>query len=77
MGYILKLVIFFIAAWVVISFIKKLTQSGNEEQSSNKPSEPESMNQCARCGVYIPHSKTKIVSGKYICADCQNHNKQP
>ena len=72
MGYILKLLIFFAAIWVVISFIKKLTNSGNKKQNSSDPVDPEKMVQCAHCGVYIPRSKVKNVSGKNICSDCQN-----
>jgi len=72
MGYLLKFLIFFLAIWVVISFIKKLTNSGNKKPDSGDSVNPEQVVQCAHCGVYIPRSKAKNVSGKNICKDCQN-----
>jgi len=73
MGYLLKLLIFFLAIWVVISFIKRLAKPGDEKQNSDDPVSPEQMVQCGHCGVYIPRSKAKNVAGKNICKDCQNH----
>jgi len=71
MGYLLKFLIFFLAIWVVISFVKKLTGSDEQKKNTGPAKTSEAMLQCAICGVYTPDSKTSSESGKIICANCQ------
>lgn len=76
MGYILKFLIFFVAIWVVISFIKKLASPNNQGEDADSKDQPEAMIQCAFCGVYTPHPKTSSKTGKVICSECQKQDKR-
>jgi hypothetical protein len=71
MGYLLKFLIFFLAIWVVISFVKKLAGSDEQKKHVGPDKASETMVQCEICGVYTPDSKTSSESGKIICANCQ------
>lgn len=75
MGYLLKFLVFFIVIWTVISFIKRLTSSENDNETDSASNNPEPMIKCAICDVYTPKSKVSEESGKTICSNCSKNNQ--
>lgn len=67
-----KILFLAIAAWLIITIIKRYQ---NSISNSAKPKQPdiEDMIPCAKCGVHLPKSDSIMVDQQYYC--CEAHSK--
>ena len=72
-----KIFLLVIAIWLVIvvlkRYLKNLKASSESADRPSEKSEPETMVQCAHCGVHLPTSDSFLVGNQYYC--CEAHSK--
>ncbi len=67
MGYLLRLVILIILAWVAYRFVRRLLNA-DTESSPTENLEKIEMVPCEKCGVHIPKQEALMRDGKAYCS---------
>jgi uncharacterized protein len=69
-----KILFLTIAAWLIITIIKRYQRSVSDT-ANPKPPDVEEMIRCVKCGIHLPKSDGIIVDQQYYC--CEAHSKAP
>ena len=68
-----KLLFFLLIGILVWWLVKGLTKTSKREPPTEPGAAgPEDMVACARCGVNVPHSETRELDGRRVCATNPN-----